>query len=354
MGLFKSLKKAFKKVVTGIGKGIKKTLSAINKVQKKIRKSKLFKALIIAGAIIVTGGAAIGAFTGGTATGWAGWMMNASNTVVGGTLFGTGATGVTGALQTAGNFATSMVAKPFAAIGSAAGTAAAATTDFVGLTTEASRVGLTPAMETAMVDAQMAAGQNLSVEESVKKLAAEGGGSVADIQGAIDSGLITPESVIQQASTPTTLLSQEQAANAAAQTAGASKETMAYLQQKSANTAASYGVSSAEIAAAGLPTGTAAQSITEKYPKTTAFVSGAGMTAANTLFGAYANSLFQKDGKVNPGSAGEEGASRFSPIAVYSNQLDINPDDYYKHFTFSNVAEASNMPLFQQQTLAIT
>lgn len=317
MGLFKSIKKAFKKVTSGIKKVFKKTLSAINKVQKKIRKSKLFKALIIAGAIIVTGGAAIGAFTGGTATGWAGWMMNASNTVVGGTLFGTGATGVTGALQTAGNFATSMVAKPFAAIGSAAGTAAAATTDFVGLTTEASRVGLTPAMETAMVDAQMAAG-------------------VSNTTG------------------PTTLLSQEQAANAAAKAAGASDGTMAYLQQQSANTAASYGVSSAEIAAAGLPTGTAAQSITEKYPKTTAFVSGAGMTAANTLFGAYANSLFQGDGKVNPGSAGEEGASRFSPIAVYSNQLDINPDDYYKHFTFSNVAEASNMPLFQQQTLAIT
>lgn len=354
MGLFKSIKKAFKKVTSGIKKVFKKTLSAINKVQKKIRKSKLFKALVIAGAIIVTGGAAIGAFTGGTATGWAGWMMNASNTIAGGTLFGTGATGLAGTAQAAGNFVTSAIAAPFAAVGAAAGTTAAAATDFVGLTTEASRVGLTPAMETAMADAQIAAGQNLSVEESVKKLAAEGGGSIADIQGAIDSGLITPESVIQQASTPTTLLAQEQAANAAAQTAGASKGTMSYLQQKSANTAATYGVPSAEIATAGLPTGTASQSLTERYPKTTSFVTGAGMTAANTMFGAYANSLYQGDARINPGGSAEEGASRFSPIAVYSNELNINPDDYYKHFTFSNASEASNMPLFQQQTLAIT
>ena len=106
MGLFKSIKKAFKKVTSGIKKVFKKTLSAINKVQKKIRKSKLFKALVIAGAVIVTGGAAIGAFTGGTATGWAGWMMNASNTIAGGTLFGTGATGLAGTAQAAGNFVT--------------------------------------------------------------------------------------------------------------------------------------------------------------------------------------------------------------------------------------------------------
>tara|TARA_R110000803_G_scaffold4933_4_gene16480 strand:- start:812 stop:1765 length:954 start_codon:yes stop_codon:yes gene_type:complete len=317
MGLFKSIKKAFKKVTSGIKKVFKKTLSAINKVQKKIRKSKLFKALVIAGAVIVTGGAAIGAFTGGTATGWAGWMMNASNTIAGGTLFGTGATGLAGTAQAAGNFVTSAIAAPFAAVGAAAGTTAAAATDFVGLTTEASRVGLTPAMETAMADAQIAAG-------------------VSNTTG------------------PTTLLSQEQAANAAAQTAGASKGTMSYLQQKSANTAATYGVPSAEIATAGLPTGTASQSLTERYPKTTSFVTGAGMTAANTMFGAYANSLYQGDARINPGGSAEEGASRFSPIAVYSNELNINPDDYYKHFTFSNASEASNMPLFQQQTLAIT
>ncbi len=350
MGLFKKLKKAFKKVTSGIKKVVKKTLSGLNKIQKKIRKSKLFKALVIAGAVIVTGGAAIGAFTGGTATGWAGWMMNASAKVAGGTLFSG-----TSALAKAGNFATSMIAKPFATVGAAAGNAAAAVTDFTGLTTEASRIKLTPAMETAMVDAQIAAGQNLSVEESIKKLAAEGSGSVADIQGAIDSGLITPESVIQQASTPTTLLSQEQAANAAAQAAGASKETVAYLQQKSANTAATYGVSSSEIATAGLPTGTATQSLTEKYPKTTAFLQGAGTSVANTVFSAYTNSLLAGDERGRAGAGiGEEAGRRKDPVSIYSNALNINPDDYSKHFTFGNIIEAGNMPLFQQETLKVT
>jgi hypothetical protein len=353
MGLFKSIKKAFKKVTRGIKKAVKGVVKGVKKVVKKIASSKIFKAIVIAAAIYVTGGAAISAFSGGTATGFAGsWMAGATNLAAGTGFTATGA--AAGTWTAAAQTAAGVLATPFAAAGRALGTAAAAVTDFTGLTTEASRVGLTPAMETAMADAQIAAGQNLSVEESIKKLAAEGSGSVADIQGAIDSGLITPESVIQQASTPTTLLSQEQAANAAAQAAGASKETVAYLQQKSANTAATYGVSSSEIATAGLPTGTASQSLTERYPGTTAFLKGAGMTAANTLFGAYANSLFQGDGKVNPEGSGEEGASRFSPVAVYSNELDINPDDYYKYFTFSNVPEANNMPLVQQQTLAIT
>jgi hypothetical protein len=72
MGLFKKLKKAFKKVTSGIKKAIKGVVKGVKSVVKKIGSSKLFKALVIAGAIIVTGGAAIGAFTGGTATGWAG------------------------------------------------------------------------------------------------------------------------------------------------------------------------------------------------------------------------------------------------------------------------------------------
>jgi hypothetical protein len=64
MGLFKKLKRAFKKVVKGIGNGIKKTLSAINKVQKKIRKSKLFKALVIAAAVVVTGRGSVKCYGG--------------------------------------------------------------------------------------------------------------------------------------------------------------------------------------------------------------------------------------------------------------------------------------------------
>ena len=92
MGLFKSIKKAFKKITGGIKKAVKGVIKGV----KKISKSKLFKAIVIAAAIIVTGGAAIAAFTGGAgvtagtfgAT-FGNWMMGTSQAVTGGTLFGT-------------------------------------------------------------------------------------------------------------------------------------------------------------------------------------------------------------------------------------------------------------------------
>jgi hypothetical protein len=66
-------------------------------------------------------------------------MMTKSAAAVGGTLFTGG-----GTLATAGNFVTSLAAKPFAAIGSTLGSAAAKVTDFTGLTTEAGRTGFVP------------------------------------------------------------------------------------------------------------------------------------------------------------------------------------------------------------------
>jgi hypothetical protein len=146
MGLFKKIKKAFKKIVGGVKKVVKKVVKGVKKVAKKIGSSKILKALAIAAAVVVTGGAAIGAFTGGTATGFAGWMMNASNAVSSGALFGSAA-GKTGAAKfftQAGNFITKTAAKPFASAGKTIGNITAGITDFTGLTTEAGRTGLTP------------------------------------------------------------------------------------------------------------------------------------------------------------------------------------------------------------------
>ena len=127
MGLFKSIKKAFKKVTGAIKKVVKKTVGAVKKVAKKISKSKILKALIIAGAVIVTGGAALTAFGGaGTlATSQLGtFMMNTSAKVLGGTLF-TGATTTLGqAAQATGNFLAKTAAKPFGAVGGALGSTA--------------------------------------------------------------------------------------------------------------------------------------------------------------------------------------------------------------------------------------
>ena len=145
MGLFKKLKKAFKKIVGGVKKVVKKVVKGVKKVAKKIGSSKILKALAIAAAVVVTGGAAIGAFTGGTATGFAGWMMNASNAVSSGALFGSAA-GKTGAAKfftQAGNFLTKTAAKPFASAGTSIGNITAGITDFTGLTTEVGRTGFT-------------------------------------------------------------------------------------------------------------------------------------------------------------------------------------------------------------------
>ena len=360
MGLFKKIKKAFKKVTRGIKKAVKGVVKGVKKVVKKISSSKILKALAIAAAVVVTGGAAVAAFTGGTAASgtFAGWMMNASQAVTGGTLFGT-STAVARAAGTAAKF----IATPFKAVGTALGSAAATVTDFTGLTTEAGRMGVTPEMQTAMAEAQVKAGvqlspDNLNLEQSIQRVSDAGGGSVADIKSAIDSGLTTKEAIIQQASittTPTTLLGQEQAAMAAAKSAGASPETMAYLRQQSAQTATAYGVPSADIVSAGFPEAAANQSFAEKYPKTTGFVTAAGTSVANTMLNGYAQSLMAGDPTGRGGAGiGEEGGARKDPISIYSNELNINPDDYSKYFTFSNTPEAGNMPLFQQQTIEVT
>ena len=162
MGLFKSIKKAFKKVVKGVKKVVKKVVKGVKKVVKKIGSSKILKALAIAAAVVVTGGAALGAFGGSLATSTVGsWMVGASQSVLGGTLFGSGATGFAGAMQTVGNFATKMIAKPFGAVGTAAGNVAGAVTDFTGLTSKAGRMGYTETggVFSANADATFKAGE---------------------------------------------------------------------------------------------------------------------------------------------------------------------------------------------------
>ena len=186
MGLFKKLKKAFKKVTGFVKKVVKKTVKAVKKIGKKIASSKILKALAIAAAVVVTGGAAVSAFTGGAgvAAGTAGstfanWMMTTSQAVTSGTLFGTGAAmkpGVGKVLTQTGNFLAQTAAKPFEYIGTSAGNITRGVTDFTGLTDAASkgvvndaataqeilgRTGLTPEEINAMGGAeQMGAAQS--------------------------------------------------------------------------------------------------------------------------------------------------------------------------------------------------
>jgi hypothetical protein len=302
MGLFSKIKKAFKKVTGAVKKVVKKVVKGVKKVVKKISSSKILKALAIAAAVVVTGGAAVAAFTGGTAASgtFAGWMMNASQAVTGGTLFGTGASGLTGALQTAGNFAAKTVASPFKAIGTTAGNLAAGVTDFTGLTTESSRIGITPEMQTAIDTAQVQAGVS-------------GTG-------------------------PTTLAGQNQAALEAAKTAGASPETLKALEAMNVQNASSvkpgFWQSGAGEVIKNVGTGVATQVAT-----------GAAMQ--------YIQGDPEQQGSMS--GAAYEGGDYLDPLKVYAAQQGINTDGIYQHMMYGN-ADPSSMygnELYRQATFGV-
>lgn len=317
MGLFKSIKKAFKKVTKGIKKVVKKTVKGIKKVVKKISSSKILKALAIAAAVVVTGGAAVAAFTGGAgvAAGTAGstfanWMMTTSQAVTGGALFGTGATGVTGALQTAGNVAAKTIASPFKSIGTTAGNLARGVTNFTGLTDAASqgvvqdsataqnilgRTGLTPEEINAMSSAeQMGAAQ-----------------SYVDIKG------------------------------------GTGTFTMADIDAARATTNTTVASVSP----------TAMDTWSQRNPKSAAFLKGAGTVATQvgtSVAAGYAmHQLTAPDETGSMGGLRTEGASSFDPLRVYAAERGIADSDISKYFTFGNTPESGNMPLFQQQTIGV-
>jgi len=297
MGLFKKLKKAFKKVTGAVKKVVKKVVKGVKKVVKKIGSSKILKALAIAAAVVVTGGAAIGAFTGGTAASgtFAGWMMNASQAVTGGSLFGTST-----ALARGAGTAAKFIASPFKAIGTTAGNLAASVTDFTGLTTESSRIGITPEMQTAIDTAQVQAGVS-------------GTG-------------------------PTTLAGQNQAALEAAKTAGASPETLKALE--------AMNVQSASSVKPGFWQSTPGKVIRDV---------GAGV-ATQVATGAamqYIQGDPEQQGSMS--GAAYEGSEFMDPLKVYAAQQGINTDGIYQHMMYGN-ADPSSMygnELYRQQTVGI-
>ena len=301
MGLFKSLKKAFKKITRGIKKVIKKTVKGIKKVVKKIASSKILKAIAIAAAIYITGGAAIKAFSGGTATGFAGsWMTGATNLAAGTGFTATGAAAGTwtAAAQTAAGF----LATPFAAAGRALGTAAAAVTDFTGLTTEASRHGV----------------------ESIA-------------YDPVNQGFVntqTGEIVAEKTLTDTGL-------------------SQAYVDTM--KTTGSYLDKAGNIVRAGeavvAPSANAMDTWAKRNPMTAAFVTGAGTTAMSVASGYALHQLTAPEETGSMAGLRTEKASDFDPIRVYAAERGIADSDIYKYFTFGNTPEAGNMPLFQQQTI---
>ena len=345
MGLFKKLKKAFKKVTGFVKKVVKKVVKGVKKVAKKIGSSKILKALAIAAAVVVTGGAAIGAFTGGTATGFAGWMMNASNVVTSGTLFGTGATGIAGAAQTTGNFLTKMVAKPFASAGRTLGNVAAGVTDFTGLTTEAGRTGINSAEQARSILGRSGlseseiAGLNDSQATALAENYTQKFGGV----GNIDKIKASQEKAMMEqginAKGPVTLADQQAAALKGAEAGGASSTYLKDLQ-------AGYSGYGVEAAKTGFFDTTAGK-----------VVSSVGTAVGTNVLTGAAMQYIQGDPQQQGSMAGAayEGGDYLDPLKVYAAQQGINTDGIYQHMMYGN-ADPSSMygnELYRQQTVGI-
>jgi len=317
MGLFKKLKKAFKKITSKVKKVVKKVVKGVKKVVKKIGSSKILKAIAIAGAAIVTGGAALGAFggTGALATSKFGtWMMGASQKALGGSVFSG-----SGVLSKVGNFAVKTAAKPFGAVGGALGS-------------------------TARVGANILTGQSAFA-------AGPAVGAPVPFSGAALSGQMNTENIYydeqsnmfmdNSSGSPIPLTSDEVARL---------PESFTKLDDfgipQGANTLNEAG----EVVKA---TADAAQSTgLREFGRTV------GTRVATNVFTGAAMSAIQGDpelrGTTLPGG-GQEGAGAFDPLRIYASENNINVSDIYNQVLYGN-ADPSSMygsQLYSQETVGV-
>ena len=307
MGLFKSIKKAFKKVTGFVKKNIKRVVKFTKKQVKRIKSSKILKALALAAIVIVTGGAALGAMgaTAGagiagtaaaTGTGFAGWMTGTAASI-------TGSSAIAGALSA-----------PFTALGSAIGSTALA-------------LGV-PAISNAAVaapltSASVTAGLNLPTTIP---------GATA-VPGATSS--------VAGLNLPTTI----PGASAAASATGTA------AQQLAVTVPASLGLPAAEAASTGFFSTKLGGVV-----KTAATVGGTALLNAGA--GALAAKYVNGDPDAVGGGGAQaayEGAEYMDPLQVYAAQQGINTDGIYSHMMYGNQDPSSQYgnQLYQQQTFGV-
>jgi len=316
MGLFKSIKKHFKKITGFVKKTIKKTIKGVKKVVKKISSSKILKALAIAAAIVVTGGAALTAFggTGALATSQFGtWMMSTSQAVLGGTAFGTGATSTLGKVaQGTGNFLAKTAAKPFGAVGGALGS-------------------------TARVGANILTGQSAFAPGAA--VGAPAPFSSAALSGQLDTSQITYDPVNEgylnnQTGMPLTadeVAKLPESFTSTINKAGGSLDASGNIVDVSTSASSQSGFRKAagrigESVVGSVLSGAAAQYIAGD-PEQQGSMSGA----------AY------------------EGGEYMDPLKVYAAQQNINTDDIYSHMMYGNQDPSSQYgnDLYRQQTFGV-
>lgn len=303
MGLFKKLKKAFKKVTGAVKKVVKKTIKGVKKVVKKISSSKILKALAIAAAVVVTGGAALTAFggTGALASSQFGsWMMSASQNILGGTAFGSaaGKKGFAKFLTQAGNFAAKTAAKPFGAVGGALGSTARVGANILtgqsAFAAGPAGAAPTPFSGEALTGQKSAAGQY--VDEK---------GLSIDLEAAKEQGITFDVEQSKQ-----------------------------FEKALNADSKSGFWQSGAGKVIRDVGTGVATQVAT-----------GAAMQ--------YIQGDPEQQGSMS--GAAYEGAEFMDPLKVYAAQQGINTDSIYQHMMYGN-ADPSTMygnELYRQQTIGV-
>ena len=342
MGLFKKLKKAFKKITSKVKKVVKKVVKGVKKVVKKIGSSKILKALAIAGAVIVTGGAALGAF-GGTgalaSTNFGTWMMKASSKALSGSVFaGTKAP----LLSKIGNFAIKTAAKPFGAVGGALGS-------------------------TARVGANILKGQSAFA-------AGPAVGAPVPFSGAVAGGRIDPESgmdlsrVSYDPVTETYLdarqisydpvnktyvdistgnpLSDSRISNLPDSFKELTKTTSSFVDESGNLVRLNEAGEVVKVA------GDAAQSTgLREFGRTV----GTGV-ATNVATGAIMAKITETDPTgTSVGAGGQERAGAFDPLRIYASENNINVSDIYNQALYGN-ADPSSMygsQLYSQETIEV-
>ena len=309
MGLFKKLKRGFKKIVKGVKKGIKKVVKGVKKVVKKIGSSKILKALAIAAAVVVTGGAALGAM-GATAAsgGFTGWMVGASSAISSVPVLGT-------------------VMAPFKALGT-------------GIGTVGSKLGVNLGQTTTAPSTFQASGMS---QQQIQQVV---GTNPAQLAQQTTAGGINLPSTLPTAQTTAGGI------NLPASLPSAPGATGTVSQQLSQTVPQGLGVSSTASTAS---TAQAAQSFASKYPKTAEFLTNVGTGVATSVATGYAMQQLAGDPEETGSMAGlrTEGASNYDALRVYAAENGIADADITKYFTFSNAPEGGNMPLYRQETLEI-
>ena len=318
MGLFKKIKRGFKKIVKGVKKGIKKVVKGVKKVVKKIGSSKILKALAIAAAVVVTGGAALGAM-GATAAsgGFTGWMVGASSAISSVPVLGT-------------------VMAPFKALGTGIGTVGSKLGVNLGQT--ASQQAAIAGQSTAVPSATSGLSQQQILNTNPAKLAQQTTAGGINLPSTLPTAQTTAGGINLPASLPST-----------------PGVTGTVSQQLSQTVPQGLGVSSAAPTASTASTAQAAQSFASRYPKTSEFLSTVGTNVATSVATGYAMQQLAGDPEETGSMAGlrTEGATDFDPLRVYAAERGIADTDISKYFTFSNAPEGGNMPLYRQETLEI-